>query len=488
MPRQHRAFNLPMLLGYGLLLLLMFFSAFCLITEQDIPWYLRTGEEILRRGSIPRVDPFSYTSHQVWLNHEWLAQIILAIFYRIGGLAGVTLWQALVFTATVATLIWSSVIQKRHLGLSASISTSLAPVSFAFVALLLRELISPRAQLISNLFFALTLSLALQDWLKGQFTLDKPGKSKLYLTLGIGLLWTQIHGGNPNGVILLALLFLSRPTLRRAGYTTIALLLTCAGPFGFQVHRHFFEAQGLITAIREWHSLPQALQSNFTTYAPFVLLFLVAAVILIYRQKQGQPVRFQTLVMLVYTIAAVRYVRFIAEATLVSATIIAPAMADFFHKQQERFPRLFQVASFAIAIFIFGTGVIISGRALGIGWAPWRFPIDAVEFLKRTRPQGPMFNSYNFGGYLMWRYPEERVFIDGRAFTVYSPTLFHKLLEVYDNPNLFRELQRQYGFRLAVLQRHGRGAGLLTWLKHQKEWQVQYEDPLAAVLTRDVRQ
>ncbi|MCS6883764.1 MAG: hypothetical protein NZU74_20800, partial [Chloroflexaceae bacterium] len=43
-------------------------------------------------------------------------------------------------------------------------------------------------------------------------------------------------------------------------------------------------------------------------------------------------------------------------------------------------------------------------------------PVGAAEFIRRERPPGPMFNSYNFGGYLMWAlYPEYPVFVDGRT-------------------------------------------------------------------------
>jgi hypothetical protein len=44
-----------------------------------------------------------------------------------------------------------------------------------------------------------------------------------------------------------------------------------------------------------------------------------------------------------------------------------------------------------------------------------QLPVSAVEFIQREKPEGRMFNSYNFGGYLIWALPEYPVFIDGRA-------------------------------------------------------------------------
>jgi hypothetical protein len=93
-----------------------------------------------------------------------------------------------------------------------------------------------------------------------------------------------------------------------------------------------------------------------------------------------------------------------------------------------------------------------------------------------------MLNSYNFGGYLMWAYPREKVFIDSRAFTVYSETHFQDLLRLYAEPSFFRTLEMRWHFRLAVLQRAGRGARFLDWLRGQSDWRVLHEDDVATVL------
>ena len=43
-------------------------------------------------------------------------------------------------------------------------------------------------------------------------------------------------------------------------------------------------------------------------------------------------------------------------------------------------------------------------------------PLEAAEYLRDHDPPGFMFNSYNWGGYLIWSlYPDRLVFIDGRT-------------------------------------------------------------------------
>jgi hypothetical protein len=42
------------------------------------------------------------------------------------------------------------------------------------------------------------------------------------------------------------------------------------------------------------------------------------------------------------------------------------------------------------------------------------YPQRAIEFLKNRKIEGNLFSDYAWGGYLIWKYPEEKVFIDGR--------------------------------------------------------------------------
>ncbi|MBI4688820.1 MAG: hypothetical protein HY754_00885 [Nitrospirae bacterium] len=48
-------------------------------------------------------------------------------------------------------------------------------------------------------------------------------------------------------------------------------------------------------------------------------------------------------------------------------------------------------------------------------WNSNYFPEDVVEFIIKNNIRGNMYNSYEWGGYLIWRfYPEKKVFMDSR--------------------------------------------------------------------------
>jgi hypothetical protein len=69
-----------------------------------------------------------------------------------------------------------------------------------------------------------------------------------------------------------------------------------------------------------------------------------------------------------------------------------------------------------IAILMATALPVIQGRAFQFRAADWKYPAHAADFVFTHRISVPMFNTWEFGAYLIWRlWPLQRVFIDGRA-------------------------------------------------------------------------
>src|SRR5207245_11392777 len=67
-------------------------------------WHRVIGEQILSRGSYLRpetqVDSFSFTfAGQPWIAQQWLAECIMALLYRVGGLDTIALATATILAA-----------------------------------------------------------------------------------------------------------------------------------------------------------------------------------------------------------------------------------------------------------------------------------------------------------------------------------------------------------------------------------------------------
>jgi hypothetical protein len=72
-------------------------------TDHDFGWHIRMGQLILAKG-IPATDPFSYTMPSYpFVDHEWLADILLVQLYPIIGYPG--LGVIYTFIAVAALLL-----------------------------------------------------------------------------------------------------------------------------------------------------------------------------------------------------------------------------------------------------------------------------------------------------------------------------------------------------------------------------------------------
>ena len=363
--------------------------------------------------------------------------------------------------------------QAIAVGIAAICMCSIFMPLAALVAAGMRETAEPTAQLFSNVLFAATLRLFCDA--EAARPGSMPTRRLALAVIGIQVLWTQLHGGNPTGVALAGAFFLAAPSLPRFGLLAAQALATCAGPYGLRVHTHFFAHREAFAAVREFQPLHVALAAGSGVHFAFVGLVAVAAIALAVRARSGERVRFEAAALSGLLVVTLFHVRLSTETALVALVAIAPLAA--------RVP-LRPLLSSAFAIAVFAACLALSARPPGFGLDAARFPVAAVEYLKRERPPGPMWNGYNFGGYLLFAYPEERVFIDGRAFIVYTDEQVRELVALYDDPSRFDALQARWGFRLAVMQRRGRGAALLDRLERGGAWRVSYEDDVATVLVR----
>jgi hypothetical protein len=110
-------------------------------------------------------------------------------------------------------------------------------------------------------------------------------------------------------------------------------------------------------------------------------------------------------------------------------------------------------------------------------------PLDAVEFLRTHDLPGQMFNTYNWGGFLLWSlYPAKPVFVDGRT-DLYA--LNSRVLEDYVKVHWarpgWRQILDEYEISYVVTE----GTGLLdVLLAEAEDWQPVYHDDVAAIYVR----
>ena len=109
--------------------------------------------------------------------------------------------------------------------------------------------------------------------------------------------------------------------------------------------------------------------------------------------------------------------------------------------------------------------------------------IDA--FLAEHPPPGRVFNTLDYGGYLIYALaPERRVFIDGRNDTVYDEAFFARTFEASRSASDFALATEGFDVSWAVLPWSGPGDRRFAFLHADPSWVLVDWDDAAVVLVR----
>ena len=235
-PPSDAAWLRPMLLAITALLLLGLFSP--PIADTDFWWHLKTGEYMAQTHSLPVPDPFAWTTAKVPLaypaeehtrrfnlTHEWLAQLLMYLVWRVGGFAGVVAGRAISLTLVCAVV--GLVCAKRSGSFFGGLAGSLACAS------VLSTFALDRPYQITFLFLALTLA-----------TLEF--RRFLWALPALFLIWANCHGGYFLGFVVLGA-YCAESLWRRRNDRTLWLVtaaciaISAINPNGLAVFRTLLE-------------------------------------------------------------------------------------------------------------------------------------------------------------------------------------------------------------------------------------------------------
>jgi hypothetical protein len=93
--------------------ILLFVTAALTYADPDLWGHVRFGQDILTTGSLPSLDPYSFTQDRPWVNHEWLSEIVMAAFYQRGGSVGLVVLKVCI-VGVAFFLIFRSVSTTLH--------------------------------------------------------------------------------------------------------------------------------------------------------------------------------------------------------------------------------------------------------------------------------------------------------------------------------------------------------------------------------------
>lgn len=410
--------------GTALVAAFAFLFATARIHDFDTWWHLRTGEWILQNRGVPRVDPFSFTAEGTpWIAHYWLSDVLFASVNRAFGVSGLILLCAAVVAAAFAIV--------HRLMVRRGVDPFLAALLLGIAVVAARFRFMVRPQVFMFLFAAIFLSILCTD-------LRRHPRRLLWL-LPVMLLWVNMHASFVLALVFTGGLFVDRllawaverrgdgprpePLPMWIGATLLGLTaLTLASPYGadlpawvlrdFTSHAVTRSFQLEEHAALAWGSHPLVWALMLATIGSFALA-----------GREGRL--FDGLVAAALAVLALRSQRFAALASIVFALVIganlAVGLARRLRAAPERAwtPRAAVAASVALAaaglLAFEATYTPDKVYRFGLGVMESRIPVAAVSFLEDLDVRGNVLNTWEFGGYLLWRLPELRTFADGRT-------------------------------------------------------------------------
>ncbi|MGC2166977.1 MAG: hypothetical protein WA632_13305, partial [Gallionella sp.] len=395
-------------------LLVTFFGFFAIkVWDIDFWWHIAAGRNILENGAIPNADPFGvYDANNIWgqtiLKSQWLGQVILFSVFHWFDLDGIIYLRAGLLTACLA-LVYLRCKLSGTAGVYALLLTSLAGLAILHHT-------GERPQLFSFLYYSLIFLLLDAHARNGKSWL-------LYLIPLVMLLWSNTHGGAVLGEVALGLygagyliklriangrLFTaeSRPMLIIVCLSAVVLVLA---PNGFTTFEHIIALES--NPIRDRTS-EYASPFEMGKVATFYWAFVVVAMAALPGFINATYWNLGGLVVAIGIVSLTGY-RYIPFFVLMAAPYVAASLQRSF--RDHRPPELLSnVAVLFVALVCLVWG-FKQERVFQHGTSANRYPSGAVAFIRDSKLSGKIFNTMNWGGYLIWNLsPAITPYVDGR--------------------------------------------------------------------------
>jgi len=474
-----RVFSFPVMLA-GLLIVLAVLTVRSRFDDPDMWWHLKTGEIIWTTHTIPTTDLFSYTTnHHAYVPHEWLAQLLIYGAYRFAGYPGLMLWLCF-FTASLLLAgyylctVYSGNAKTGFLG-------ALTIWLFSTIGL------SVRPQMIGYLLLVVECLL---------LHLGRTRTPRWFLTLPpLFAIWVNCHGSFFLGIIVAGVfLFSSLFNFRKGSLVAlpwqphsrhlllVSLILSIAAlflnPIGvrqtvYPLMTMLYQPIGL-SQVDEWKPL------QFGDARSLALLGVLGCILLLGILRRTELLWHEVLLLALAAWAAGSHRRLLFAFGILAAPVLSRAVSTSWQGYIAGRDRPALNAALLVASLLSVRLALPDQQAL-TRQVEQESPTKAVEFMKTHHLSGRMLNEYSYGGYLIWKAPENPVFVDGRA-DIFETTgvlaKFGNWATLQSDPHTLLD---QYGIDFCLLARQ---APMVRVLPLLGSWTTAYADENSVIFVR----
>lgn len=440
-----------------------------LLIDGDTYWHLTAGQWMLDHLAVPHADPFSATMPGTpWVAHEWLSEVLMTLAYQAAGWSGLQLLCSATLALTLAVIA-------RYLARWQDQPAALVSCVVAFAAILPSLLARPHL-----------IALApLVAWCVGLLRAREQRRIPAWPLLPLMTLWANLHGSFVLGLALAGVLALEAvaaapgrrvpEALRWGVFLAAATAATMLTPYGW--HGLLYPLQlmrlDLIAYIAEWQP------PNFNHPQPLTLALLALLYVALTRPVTVPLSRL--FIVLALLTMALKHSRHQMVAGVVGALVLAAPLGQALGCAVAGCARTvaswrwgalaLALAALAVALRLAHPVTRVDDRAT---------PDTALRQVPAALLSQPVFNSYEFGGYLIYRHV--RPFIDGRS-DMYGDAFMRDYMAPFaPDRAAFERLANRYGLRWALIAADS--TPMLYLLDTLPGWRRLYGDQVAAVYVR----
>jgi hypothetical protein len=480
------------------------YPGFGLMYGADTWWQLAAGKYITEHREIPQQDVFSYTfDGEPWFNQEWLTQVLFFQIFRGFGPDALAIFKiavVLVIFLLAAWIAWrrsgSLLFTSFAVGMGAQVCfryLDIRPQLFTFLGALIVIAVTDEYRRGARPWVLALLPPTMALWVNLHFGFIF-GLCALGLITGCEIaksIWRPRDALDARRVLLLV--------AATAG-SALACLVTPAPSRAFAFPFSVLGEQNVWRVVLEW--VPPRLfvdaPLNPALFGYLLTLIALAAVAVLAVERRIDLTDFALVA--VTAAMALTSRRFVPLFTLVATPFLAACLATLAHRLPARHREWFALGSprSAAAVAVLALACLVAlawtfvasvqprfadGLWSGMTYAKL-FPKDAVEFLRTKSQPARIYNVYDWGGYLQYWLPERKVFIDGRANTVYSSAFYIENLRIHKADPGWETILRKRKVNLVLWPNTPRAksyAPLLRALQGSPNWKLVYGDDTAVL-------
>lgn len=456
--------------------------------DADLGWHLKYGEHFFKTGQILKENTFSQEMRDyIWPNISWGYDVFAYGAYYLGGFLGLSILGALVITLT---FFFFSKFAKLDYWDKAIIFPFLVFIQDPV------NVISLRSQLFGMLLLGIMFYI---------IKLSEDGdRKKLFLLPPLFLVWVNIHGLYILGLALFFIWSGFKVLIKfiEEGYkiktvfedvkffaliTVLILLVTLVNPFGYTIYIDAFAHLNdpMLKSVMEYLPFSE-LSSLWWNQLTIGILFIFGVLFLAFTDSLKKNLPLLGVITVLYGLSfMVR--RYAWNLYYLSLPLLKP-ISEFFKPESDKTTK--KAATVIIVLSVIGALFLKQpfNQYKNMSWDVYCTILtgcskEGAEFLVKNNLTEEVFTIYNWGGYLIWNYPQIKPPVDGRMHLWRDEKGVSAFEEFYRVEQDLESIENSK-YNIAFVSPEKNVYDRLLKLMEQGKWRRVYRDEYSSIFIR----